>query len=61
MTSHIQGVGVENNIFQTTIDPLRLFTPPLPAKTGYMDVISSEGKARIHYTNFNITGISYFK
>lgn len=62
--SHFQATGVEGMVFKggASIDPIRQLTPA-GSRTGYMDVRTTSGshKARVHYVNFNVTGVSYHK
>lgn len=63
--SHFQATGVEGLVFKggASIDPIRNLTPNPPATTGYLDVrtTNSTHKARVHYVNFNVTGVSYHR
>lgn len=65
-SAHVSASGLEGAITSSKeqIDPInRFITPTSSPKTGYMDVqtVSGSHKARVHYRNFNITGVSYFK
>lgn len=62
--SHFQATGVEGTVFKggASIDPIRQ-PNPVGSTTGYMDVRTTSGshKARVHYVNFNVTGVSYHR
>jgi len=60
--AHKRAARVEGTVIQKTLGvvPEREGVPR-NSPNGYMDVNSSNGKARIYYKNNNVIGVSYFK
>jgi hypothetical protein len=62
--AHKKATRVEGSVIQQRlgVGPERTSTLSTPGSTsGYMDVNSSNGKARVHIRNNNVTGVSYFR
>jgi len=62
--AHKKAARVEGTVIQQRlgITPAREFIPSSPGSTsGYMDVNSSNGKARVYIRNNNVVGVSYHK
>ncbi|GHV17568.1 hypothetical protein FACS1894169_12980 [Bacteroidia bacterium] len=60
--AHMGGSNTESKVVGAGINPDRPTTTfPSGSKDGYIDVSSNKGNARIHFRNYNVTGVSYFK
>jgi hypothetical protein len=60
--AHVKSTRLEGTVIQQGmgISPVREMVPAA-SSTGYMDVNSSNGKARIHVRDKNIIGVSYYR
>jgi hypothetical protein len=64
LDAHKKAARVEGTVIQQRLGvaPDREFIPSSPSSTsGYMDINSSNGKARVYIRNNNVVGVSYYK